>query len=695
MTGQGGDVPVEELSLPDAAAELEYLAQEIARHDLAYHRNDAPTISDGDYDAMRRRNDAIEARFPHLIRGDSPSKRVGASVREGFAKITHARPMLSLGNAFSDDDAREFPDRVRRFLNLADDAPLEIMAEPKIDGLSLAVRYENGALKYAVTRGDGSVGEDVTRNVLMIADIPKSLPAPAPAVVEIRGEVYMTKSDFRELNARQEAVGDKVFANPRNAAAGSLRQLDPTVTSARPLRFFGYAWGEVSESPGATLWEARERIGNWGFALNEPVRVCGSAAELLAYYGELTALRPELAYDIDGIVYKVNRLDWQERLGFVSRAPRWAIAHKFPAERAETRLQRITIQVGRTGALTPVANLEPVTVGGVVVSRATLHNEDEIRRKDVREGDWVVVQRAGDVIPQVVEAVVRKRPAGSRPYDFPDACPECGRPALRAEGEAVRRCAGGLVCPAQAVERLKHFVSRDAFDIEGLGGAHIETFWDDGLVAAPADIFRLAERREDLVGREGWGAKSFDNLTEALRRKSKIDMPRFIFALGIRQVGQATARLMAKQYGNMNAWASAMEAAGDPDSEAYAELIGIDGIGAGAAEEIIGFFAESGNRRILEDLYAYVEAEPFEVADAGGSPVAGKTVVFTGKLETVGRSEAKARAEELGAKVAGSVSKKTDLVIAGPGAGSKLRKAEELGVSVISEEDWVRLSSNL
>jgi len=695
MTADKPAMPVDSMLPLDVVAELEFLAAEIAKHDLAYHQNDAPTISDGDYDALRQRNDAIEAQFPELVRADSPSTKVGAGVREGFTKITHSRPMLSLGNAFSADDVQEFADRVRRFLNLSETEAIRIAAEPKVDGLSLSVRYENRRMKYAVTRGDGSVGEDVTRNIMTINDIPSELPPDAPDILEVRGEVYMAKDDFQALNTRQEETGQKIFANPRNAAAGSLRQLDPLITAARPLRFFGYAWGETSAPLADTHWQARGKFKAWGMQLNEPARLCGNVDELLSYYEELASLRTDLPYDIDGIVYKIDRLDWQDRLGFVSRAPRWAIAHKFPAEKAETRLNRITIQVGRTGTLTPVANLEPVTVGGVVVSRATLHNEDEIRRKDVREGDWVVVQRAGDVIPQVLEAVAAKRPADSAAYVFPLVCPECGSPAVREESEAARRCTGGMICPAQAVERLKHFVSRNAFDIEGLGGSHIENFWTDGLLRTPADIFRLPERADDLAGREGWGEKSVENLITALHERSEINIPRFIFALGIRQVGQATARLMAKQYGDMDRWVAAMIAAKDPETEAYEELIEIDGIGPGVADEIIGFFAQQQNREILDDLRLYVDVLPFQTATVTDSPVSGKTVVFTGKLETIGRGEAKARAEELGAKVAGSVSQKTDMVVAGPGAGSKLRKAEELGVTVLSEADWIDLVKDL
>ncbi len=683
------EMPADELTPIEAAAELERLAREIAAHDKAYHQQDAPTVTDAEYDALRRRNDAIEAAFPELVRADSPSQRVGAAVRDGFSKITHARPMLSLGNAFADDDVVGFFERIRRFLNLPDSETVELVAEPKIDGLSVSLRYEGGALVHAATRGDGTVGEDVTANIRTIGDIPTSLPADAPAVVEVRGEVYMAKADFLALNRRQEEAGAKVFANPRNAAAGSLRQLDSGVTAKRPLKFFGYAWGEVSAPLGDTVTAVRERFAAWGFQLNEPSRLCGSVDDILAYYHEVIALRPDLPFDLDGTVYKVNRLDWQDRLGAVSRAPRWAIAHKFPAEQAETRLNAITIQVGRTGTLTPVANLEPVNVGGVMVARATLHNEDEIARKDVREGDWVVIQRAGDVIPQVVRVIEDRRPADSQPYDFPTLCPECGSHAVREEGEAARRCTGGLICPAQAVERLKHFVSRDAFDIEGFGGRNIEAFWTDGLIRTPADIFRLGEHQDALAEREGWGEKSVANLLDALDERRRIELPRFIYALGIRQVGQATARLLARNYGALEAVLEAMQAAQDPESEAYQALVDIDGIGPGVAEDLLAFFAEPHNLEVIRDLADLVEVLPFEVADTSSSPVAGKTVVFTGTLEAMGRNEAKARAETLGAKVSGSVSKKTDIVVAGPGAGSKLKKAEEFGVQVMTEQEWL------
>lgn len=682
-------MPVEDLTPIEAAAELDRLAREIAQHDKAYHQEDAPTVSDAEYDALRRRNEAIEAVFPELVRADSPSKRVGAQVRDGFSKITHARPMLSLGNAFADDDVVSFFERIRRFLNLPDSETVELVAEPKIDGLSVSLRYEGGRLVHAATRGDGTVGEDVTANIRTIGDIPTALPADAPAVVEVRGEVYMAKADFLDLNRRQEEAGAKVFANPRNAAAGSLRQLDSDITAKRPLSFFGYAWGEVSAPLGETVTEVRQRFADWGFQLNEPSRLCKGVDEILAYYHEVIGLRADLPFDLDGTVYKVNRLDWQERLGAVSRAPRWAIAHKFPAEQAETRLNAITIQVGRTGALTPVANLEPVNVGGVMVARATLHNEDEIRRKDVREGDWVVIQRAGDVIPQVVRVIEGRRPADSRPYDFPTECPECESHAVREEGEVARRCTGGLICPAQAVERLKHFVSRDAFDIEGFGGRNIEAFWADGLIRTPADIFRLGDHRDVLAEREGWGEKSVINLLDALDERRRIELPRFIYALGIRRVGQATARLLARNYGSLDAVLEAMQAAQDAESEAYQSLVDIDGIGPGVAEDLLAFFAEPHNLEVVGDLAGLVEVVPFETADTSSSPVAGKTVVFTGTLEQMGRNEAKARAETLGAKVSGSVSKKTDIVVAGPGAGSKLKKAEELGVRVMTEQEWL------
>ena len=687
------DIDPGNLTEMEAAAELERLAAEIAAHDKAYHADDAPVISDAEYDALRRLNDAIEARFPDLVREDSPSRRVGAAPAGGFAKVVHARPMLSLGNVFSEEELRDFVDGLRRFLKELRDDPaiaIEFVAEPKIDGLSVSLRYENGELVTGATRGDGAVGEDVTENLRTLDEVPKTLMG-APGVLEVRGEVYMTRPDFLEMNERQEAAGEKVFANPRNAAAGSLRQLDSAITAARPLKLFAYAWGELSEPVGETQWDFLAALGKWGFPVNPLARVCGSVEEILENYEKLSAARAGLDYDIDGIVYKVNRLDWQERLGMVSRAPRWAAAHKFPAEKAETVLNGITIQVGRTGTLTPVAELEPITVGGVVVSRATLHNEDEIGRKDIRIGDTVVIQRAGDVIPQVVEVVTARRPKESTAFEFPDVCPECGSHAVRPEGEAARRCTGGLVCPAQALERMKHFVSRDAFDIEGLGAKHIEAFMADGILGTPADIFRLGGHRDGIAGREGWGDRSADNLIAAIGDRRAIDLDRLIYALGIPQVGSATARLLAKQYGALGNWRNAMAAAENRESEAYAELTDIDGIGPSVAEDILEFFGEAHNRAVLDDLGELLDVQNFEAPDTVGSPIAGKTVVFTGTLETVTRSEAKVRAESLGAKVAGSVSAKTDYVVAGPGAGSKAKKAADLGIATLTEDEWLKL----
>ncbi|MCH7865586.1 MAG: NAD-dependent DNA ligase LigA [Proteobacteria bacterium] len=674
----------------EAAAEWETLAREIARHDKAYYQKDAPKISDAEYDVLRLRLEAIEAAFPDLARDDSPSKKVGAAPAAGFAKVPHARPMLSLANAFDDDDVGEFVARVRRFLGLDKDAMVEIVCEPKIDGLSVSLRYEDGEFVLGATRGDGTTGEDITENLKTLADIPKKINE-APGVLEVRGEVYMTADDFAKLNRAQEKAGDKVFANPRNAAAGSLRQKDSSITASRPLRFFAYAWGEVSGPLAATHWAFLERLGAWGFSTNPLAALRANVEDCLKFHADILERRSELPYDIDGIVYKVNRLDWQERLGQVSRAPRWAIAHKFPAEKAATVLNEITIQVGRTGTLTPVAILEPVTVGGVVVARATLHNEDEIARKDVRVGDTVIVQRAGDVIPQVVSVVLDKRPRGTRKFRFPDRCPECGSLAIREDGEVAKRCTGGLVCPAQRVERLKHFVSRNAFDIEGLGARHIETFTEDGIIQTPADIFRLEDRAGEIVGRDGWGEQSADNLFAALRERSIIPLERFIYALGIRHVGQATARLLARQYGSLKGWRRQMDEAGDREGEAYKDLVNIDGIGPSVADDLLGFCAEAHNRDVLDQLEDLLTVEDFQAPDTASSAIAGKTVVFTGALETLSRAEAKARAENLGAKVAGSVSKKTDYVVIGADAGSKAKKARELGVTTLTEEEWLEL----
>jgi DNA ligase (NAD+) len=684
---------VEKLTHAEAEAELARLAEQIANHDRLYYQQDAPEISDADYDALRQRNAAIEARFPELVREDSPSLRVGAAPAETFAKVKHLKPMLSLENAFDEADARDFAARVRRFLKLDADAPLELTAEPKIDGLSANLLYEKGRFVRGATRGDGTVGEDITANLRTLKDIPQRLKgAGIPDLIEMRGEIYMQRQDFIAMNDERAAAGEPVFANPRNAAAGSVRQLDPSITASRPLRFFAYAWGEISQRPAPTHWEMLERFAEWGFKTNPQGKLCRSIDEALAVHARIAETRAALPYDIDGVVYKVNRLDWQDRLGMVSRAPRWAIAHKFPAEQAVTRLNDIVIQVGRTGTLTPVAMLEPVTVGGVVVARATLHNEDEIQRKDVRIGDTVLVQRAGDVIPQILGVKIQNRPKGAEPYVFPEHCPACGSTAIREPGEVARRCTGGLICPAQAVERLRHFVSRDAFDIEGLGARHVEEFHRDGLIRTPADLFRLSARQEEIEAREGWGKQSVAKLLAAIESRRKIPLDRFIYALGIRQIGQATARLLARNYGSLAAFRQAMIEAQDPASPAYHELDSITGIGESMAADLVGFFAEPHNIAVLDDLARDVTVEDVAApAGAASSPVAGKTVVFTGSLQTMTRHEAKARAEALGAKVAESVSRKTDYVVVGADAGSKAKKAAELGVNTMSEQDWLKL----
>ena len=683
--------PAQSLAL--ARAEHARLGAEIAGHDKRYYQEDAPSVSDAEYDDLRRRYQALEAAFPELADADSLSRKVGAAPAEKFAKVRHAVPMLSLGNIFADEEVEEFCARVRRFLGLRDDAPLAMTAEPKIDGLSCTLRYEDGELRQAATRGDGYEGEDVTANVRTIKAIPSRLTG-APRIFEARGEVYMRLSDFAALNARQAEAGKPTFANPRNFAAGSLRQLDPLITASRPLAFFAYAWGEVSEPFAATQFEAIQAMGRFGLPTNPLTKLCRSAAELIAHYHAIEAERAGLGYDIDGVVYKVDDLALQQRLGFVSRSPRWATAHKFPAERATTVLEAIEIQVGRTGALTPVAKLRPVTVGGVVVSNATLHNEDEIARKDVRIGDTVVIQRAGDVIPQVVEVVLEKRPDGSEPFQFPKTCPACGSAALReidektGEADVVRRCTGHLVCPAQAVEGLKHFASRNAFDIEGLGDKQIELFFKEGLVRTPADIFTLSARdgqgRPPLRDWEGFGETSVRNLFDAIDARRTIALNRFLFALGIRHVGETNARRLARHYGDWETLRAAARAA-----DAAEELGSVEGIGPVVAETVADFFAEPRNEAALDALLQEVTVEPME-AVAAGHPLAGKTIVFTGSLERMSRDEAKAMAERLGAKVSGSISGKTDLVVAGPGAGSKLAKARELGVETIDEEEWVK-----
>ena len=695
MTNSIRDIAVGNLTEKQAKEELAALAGEIAAHDIAYHQKDAPNVSDAEYDALRVRNDAIEHRFPKLTRPDSPTKTIGAAPARGFRKITHTVPMLSLGNAFTGEDVSDFIDGIRRFLKLEPDEAVEVTAEPKIDGVSFSARYEKGKLTVAATRGDGTIGEDITANLKTIKALPQIIKSNAPALIEVRGEVYMTKNDFLAMNKAQEEKGAKIFANPRNAAAGSLRQLDPAITAERPLQVFCYAYGALEGAGWETHWDFLMQLEQWKFPVNERTTRCKTVEEMLHAYRKLGEERATLPYDIDGIVYKVNRKDLQTRLGFVSRAPRWAIAHKYSAERAETILEKIEIQVGRTGVLTPVAHLTPVTVGGVVVSRATLHNEDEIARKDIRVGDAVRIQRAGDVIPQVVEVIATKRPKNSVPYTFPSTCPVCGSHAIREDDEAARRCTGGLICPAQAVQRLKHFVSRDAFDIEGLGGKHIEAFFADGTFASPADIFTLSDRDKTsltpLRAREGWGPKSAENLFASINNRRVISLERFIFALGIRQLGQATARLLAQAYGTYEAWRDAMIAAQDEDSDAYKDLINIEQIGSSVATDLMSFFAESHNREVLDALLEQVTIEASAKPDATSSPIAGKIIVFTGALETMSRSEAKAKAQSLGAKVAGSVSKKTDLVVAGPGAGSKLKDAQAHGVRVMTEAEYASL----
>ena len=695
------------ISEADAAKELGRLAQQIAYHNERYHAEDAPEISDAEYDALVRRNAELESLFPHLIRPDSPSRAVGASPSGHLAKVAHARPMLSLDNAFADEDISDFVGRIRRFLSLAENAEVALTAEPKIDGLSCSLRYERRQLVQAATRGDGQVGEDVTANVRTIADaeIPKRLPADAPDLFEIRGEIYMDRGDFDALNHQQAATGGKIFANPRNAAAGSLRQKDAAITAARPLRFFPHGWGEASSLPGETQSAVVAAIVGWGFRDTGLFVRADGAGEALAHYRRIEAMRADLPFDIDGVVYKVDRLDWQARLGFVAKAPRWAIAHKFPAERAQTTLEKIDIQVGRTGKLTPVARLKPVTVGGVVVQNATLHNADEIARLGVRPGDRIVVQRAGDVIPQIVENLTRGEPR--EPWPFPDHCPECGSEAVREEGEVDVRCTGGLICPAQRVERLRHFVSRNAMDIEGLGGTHVESFFADGLISSPADIYLLTS--DKLIGREGWGEISANKLIEAIERSRTRSLDRFLFALGIRHVGQVTARDLARRYHTLEnlraVIGTAVEqrhalrpAVGESDerfrlraAKEMAAIIETPGIGPEVADALVAFFAEPHNQDVIAALLANGVAPAAVVHETRASQVSGQTVVFTGSLETLSRDEAKAQAESLGAKVSGSVSAKTDLVVAGPGAGSKLKKAAELGIRVIDEQQWAEI----
>ncbi|QPB21839.1 MULTISPECIES: NAD-dependent DNA ligase LigA [Rhizobium] len=710
-------VAVEDLTIDDAATELARLAKEVAHHDALYHGKDQPEISDADYDALKRRNDAIEARFPELIRQDSPSRRVGAAPSVTFAPVVHARPMLSLDNTFSQEDVQDFVAGVYRFLGRLPDQSIAFTAEPKIDGLSMSIRYENGRLVTAATRGDGTTGENVTANIRTIKEIPNELPKGVPAVVEVRGEVYMAKSDFMALNKQMEAEGKQTYVNPRNTAAGSLRQLDAKVTASRKLKFFAYAWGEMSDMPADTQFDMVQRFRDWGFPVNPAMKRLNSVADILAHYDEIGLKRPDLDYDIDGVVYKVDSLELQQRLGFRSRSPRWATAHKFPAEQAFTTVEKIEIQVGRTGALTPVARLTPVTVGGVVVTNATLHNEDYIKglgnsgepirdeEHDIRIGDTVIVQRAGDVIPQVLDVVMEKRPADAVPYEFPKRCPVCGSHAVRERNEktgkldSVTRCTGGFVCRAQATEHLKHFVSRNALDIEGLGSKQIDFFFESDeealRIRTAPDIFTLERRQQNSLTKleniEGFGKVSVGKLYAAINERRSIALHRFIYALGIRHVGETTAKLLARSYGTYEAFAAAMKEAAPLSGDAWNDLNAIEGIGEIVARAIVEFYKEPRNVEVISALLSEVTPQEAEQPVTSGSPVSGKTVVFTGSLEKFTRDEAKAKAESLGAKVAGSVSKKTDIVVAGPGAGSKLDKARELGVQTMDEDEWLAL----
>lgn len=691
---------VDTLSEAQAKTRLHMLGLEIRANDELYYEKDAPHLSDGDYDALRQELLAIEARFPHLIAKDSPSQKVGSKVSSKFAKITHAVPMLSLDNAFDDDDVRSFVTKVRKFLNLSDEIAVGFTAEPKIDGLSASIRYENGMLIHAATRGDGRIGEDITANIRTLKNVPHMLRGSGwPEVLEVRGEVYIGHEEFDAMNAAQVEIGKDPYKNPRNAAAGSLRQIDPNVTAQRPLKFFAYAWGEVTEPLAETQFGAVQNLGEWGFSVNPLTKICKNSSELINHYHKIETERSQLGYDIDGVVYKVDDLGLQERLGFVSRAPRWAIAHKFAAEKAFTTIKAIDIQVGRTGALTPVARLAPVTVGGVVVSNATLHNEDEIARKDIRVGDTVEIQRAGDVIPQVLRIINGDREGRSAPFEVLKICPICHADAVRevdekGEEDAVRRCTNGLACPAQAIESLKHFVSRRAFDIDGMGVKQIEGFYEKGLVLEPAHIFTLQDRNADikLETWEGWGETSALNLFAAIKARREISFARFLYALGIRHVGHGNANLISKHYLRFETFLSAVHAAHEKLGEEWAELLSIDGVGEACANSLVDFLNAPNNTEVVSALLAQVQVIDAK-APSADSPVSGKTVVFTGKLELMSRDEAKAKAQSLGAKVSGSVSKNTDYLVAGPGAGSKLKKATSLGVQVLTEAEWLELIS--
>ena len=693
----------------DAKSELEKLSALLAKANMDYHGLDTPTLDDAEFDRLKQRNAALETAFSHLVRADSPSVQVGAAPSDRFSKVTHAVAMLSLSNAFEDTDVEEFDARIRKYLGISSSEPLAFTAEPKIDGLSLSLRYENGTLVQAATRGDGYVGENVTANARTLSDVPHVLEN-APDVLEVRGEVYMAQSDFDALNAAQIARGAKVFANPRNAAAGSLRQLDSEITRSRPLRFFAYAWGELSTPLSDTQKGAINRLDSFGFSTNPLTALCDGPTAMIAHYRQIEQRRASLGYDIDGVVYKVDDLALQGRLGFRSTTPRWAVAHKFPAELAWTRLEGIDIQVGRTGALSPVARLQPVTVGGVVVSNATLHNEDYIAGhgakgedirggRDVRLGDWVQIYRAGDVIPKIADVDLRKRPDDAVAFQFPSVCPECGSLAARDAGDAVRRCTGGIICPAQAIENLKHFVSRGAFDIDGLGAKQVEQFHGDGWVAEPADIFTLRDRfgqgLQQLKNRDGWGDKSANKLFDAIDDKRKVGFGRVLFALGVRHIGEAASNLIAAHYGTWQALETAMDQAALLEGEAWDELIGIDGVGSVMASSLVHAFCQNSERAAIDRLVAHLDISEVIPFDTSDSPVAGKTVVFTGTLELMSRAEAKAKAESLGVKVSGSVSVKTDILVAGHGAGSKTKKASDLGIKTIDEAGWLDLIKEL
>ena len=685
------DKLIQNLNIFEAEEEVISLDNEISIHDKMYYQNDEPEIDDADYDRLRRRLEGLVQRFPALQQLSPRLTRVGATPSPAFSKVTHREPMLSLANAFDDSDVSDFLLRVTKFLSLDSARDIEIVSEPKIDGVSASLRYEKGSFVVGATRGDGTVGEDITDNLRTINDIPLALTGDFPDTLEIRGEIYMSKSAFSDLNKSQTDANSKVFANPRNAAAGSLRQLDPAVTASRKLNFFAYTWGEVSELKADSQKQFLSMLAKWGFCINPLTRLCNSLEDILAHYSEIEQQRLELPYDIDGVVYKVNRLDFQKRLGAVSRAPRWAIAHKFPAERIETVLEAVDIQVGRTGVLTPVARLTPVNVGGVIVSNASLHNEDEIRRKDIRIGDTVVIQRAGDVIPQVVEVVSHKRSQQSETYKFPISCPSCGRKSIRVEGEAAWRCIAGLACKDQAIERLKHFVSRNAFDIDGLGERQIQLFWDEGLISSPADIFRLRDRRKDLEKKEGLGKRSVENILNAIEKSRTIKLERLIYGFGIPQIGQATARLLAQNYGTLAILRLALMKAADKQTTEYHDLVSIDQIGESVADDLINFFADENNLEILSDIENETYIRNYEESIIEPTKISGKTIVFTGTLEKMGRVEAKSLAENLGAKVVGSVSSKTDFVVVGEEAGSKAAKAEKLGITILTEDKWLEL----